>query len=79
MGSFLSCLLVQDFYPIAQIAPSSGVFSQFGTASLSQILGGLLAYGCYHMPSFRWQGLFVIFGGLTIIHGICSKRYILAR
>ncbi|KAL8280028.1 hypothetical protein RQP46_007609 [Phenoliferia psychrophenolica] len=42
----------------------------FGTAAVSQVVGGLLTYGIYHFESFRWEALYLIFGGLTIIHGI---------
>lgn len=41
----------------------------FGTASLSQVVGGLLTYGIYHFPHFRWEALFLIFGGLTLLLG----------
>ncbi|ORY26777.1 vitamin H transporter [Naematelia encephala] len=50
----------------------------FGTAALSQVIGGLLAYGMYHAPSFRWEGLFLLFGGITLVHGVCLVLFLAA-
>lgn len=37
---------------------------------VSSLQGGIIAYGIYHAPSFQWEALFLLFGLLTIIHGV---------
>ncbi|WVQ86195.1 hypothetical protein IAT38_008363 [Cryptococcus sp. DSM 104549] len=55
------------YRPSEQIARIAVWYSMAGAG---QIFGGLLSYGMYHAPRFGWEGIFVVCGGVTIVHGV---------
>lgn len=43
---------------------------------LANIFGGLLAWALYQAGSFRWQGLFVLYGSMTMVLGILLYLFV---
>ncbi|KAL4783700.1 major facilitator superfamily domain-containing protein [Aspergillus varians] len=41
----------------------------YSTSGWAAVFGGFLAWCMYHAPSFRWQGLFVLYGAMTFATG----------
>lgn len=42
----------------------------YTTSGWAQVVGGFLSWCIYHGDSFRWQAIFVLYGGLTFCFGI---------
>lgn len=41
----------------------------YSTSGWAQVLNGFLSWCIYHAPGFRWQALFILYGGLTFLTG----------
>ncbi|KAL2826776.1 major facilitator superfamily domain-containing protein, partial [Aspergillus pseudoustus] len=42
----------------------------YTTSGWAAVFGGFFAWCMYHATSFRWKGLFILYGGLTCVTGI---------
>ena len=42
----------------------------YTTSGWAAVFGGFFSWCIYQAPSFRWQGLFVLYGGLTFFTGV---------
>ncbi|PYI00613.1 permease of the major facilitator superfamily [Aspergillus sclerotiicarbonarius CBS 121057] len=50
----------------------------YTTSGWAAVFGGFFAWAIYHATSFRWQGLFVLYGALTFVTGICMFFFLAA-
>ncbi|KAJ6083669.1 hypothetical protein N7467_007804 [Penicillium canescens] len=42
----------------------------YTTSGWAAVFGGFFAWAIYHASSFRWQGLFVLYGSMTFVTGV---------
>lgn len=42
----------------------------YTTSGWAAVFSGFLAWAMYHAGSFRWQGIFVLYGSMTFVTGI---------
>jgi MFS transporter, ACS family, allantoate permease len=50
----------------------------YTTAGWTSVFGGFIAWAINQAPSFRWQGLFVLYGSITFIVGLCIFFFLAA-
>ncbi|KAL3482151.1 major facilitator superfamily domain-containing protein [Aspergillus californicus] len=50
----------------------------YTTSGWAGVFGGFFAWAIYHATNFRWQGLFVLYGGMTFATGILLYFFLAA-
>ncbi|KAL4879451.1 permease of the major facilitator superfamily [Aspergillus karnatakaensis] len=50
----------------------------YTTSGWASVFGGFFAWAIYHATSFRWQGLFVLYGGMTFVTGVVLYFFLAA-
>ncbi|KAF7631452.1 permease of the major facilitator superfamily [Aspergillus flavus] len=50
----------------------------YTTSGWAAVFGGFLAWAMYHANSFRWQGLFVLYGAMTFLTGVVLFLFLAA-
>ena len=50
----------------------------YTTSGWAQVVGGFLSWCIYHSDTFRWQAIFVLYGGATFVFGIVMYFFLSA-